>query len=81
MNLSQIAIGPGRCNSYRDNHLDSAHLCAEFGKGYSARNLREFHTFYLVFPNQEIWHTRVPNLREDSDFLRESSPALGGNLV
>ncbi|MBP5786551.1 MAG: DUF1016 family protein [Kiritimatiellae bacterium] len=40
----------------------SAHLCAEFGEGYSERNLREFRAFYQVFPNPEIWHTRVPNL-------------------
>ena len=40
----------------------SAHLCAEFGDGYSERNLREFRAFYTVFPDPEIWHTRVPNL-------------------
>lgn len=40
----------------------SAHLCAEFGEGYSERNLREFRAFYQVFPDPEIWHTRVPNL-------------------
>lgn len=40
----------------------SAYLCAEFGDGYSERNLREFRAFYLAFPSDEIWHTRVPNL-------------------
>ena len=40
----------------------SAHLCAEFGEGYSERNLRDFRAFYVVFPDSEIWHTRVPNL-------------------
>ena len=40
----------------------SAELTAKFGKGYTARNLRNFRQFYLVFPQQEIWHTRVPNL-------------------
>ena len=40
----------------------SAHLCAEFGEGYSERLLREYRAFYLVFPDWEIWHTRVPNL-------------------
>ena len=37
-------------------------LTAKFGKGYTARNLRNFRQFYLFFPRQEIWHTRVPNL-------------------
>lgn len=40
----------------------SAHLCAEFGEGYSERNLRDFRAFYSVFPDQEIWRTRAPNL-------------------
>lgn len=40
----------------------SAHLCAEFGDGYSERNLWEFRKFYVVFPNIEILHTRVQNL-------------------
>ena len=40
----------------------SAYLCAEFGDGYSERNLREFRAFYLAFPSDKIWHTRVPNL-------------------
>ncbi|MGN0844088.1 MAG: DUF1016 N-terminal domain-containing protein [Kiritimatiellia bacterium] len=40
----------------------SAHLCAEFGDGYSERNLRDFRAFYIVFLNREIWRTRVPNL-------------------
>ena len=40
----------------------SAHLCAEFGEGYSERNLRDFRAFYVIFPDSEIWHTRVPNL-------------------
>lgn len=40
----------------------SAHLCAESGEGHSERNLRDFRAFYIVFPDREIWHTRVPNL-------------------
>lgn len=40
----------------------SANLCAEFGEGYSERNLRDFRAFYVVFPDREIWHTRVPYL-------------------
>lgn len=40
----------------------SARLCAEFGDGYSKRNLRDFRAFYIVFPNREIWRTRAPNL-------------------
>lgn len=37
-------------------------LTAAYGKGFSARNLRNFRQFYISFPNEEIWHTRVPNL-------------------
>jgi len=37
-------------------------LTAAYGKGFSARNLRNFRQFYCLFPNKEIWHTRVPNL-------------------
>lgn len=37
-------------------------LTAAYGKGFSARNLRNFRQFYILFPNEEIWHTRVPNL-------------------
>ena len=40
----------------------SAQLCAEFGEGYSERNLWEFRKFYIVFPDIEILHTRVQNL-------------------
>lgn len=40
----------------------SAQLCAEFGEGYSERNLWEFRKFYVVFPDIEILHTRVQNL-------------------
>lgn len=40
----------------------SAHMSATFGDGFSERNLREFRHFYRVFPNDKIWHTRVPNL-------------------
>lgn len=37
-------------------------LTKEFGKGFSARNLRNFRKFYLYFPDAEIWHACVPNL-------------------
>lgn len=40
----------------------SEELSAAFGKGFSARNLRNYRQFYLSFPHDEIWHTRVPNL-------------------
>ena len=40
----------------------SGELSAAFGKGFSARNLRNYRQFYLSFPHVEIWHTRVPNL-------------------
>ena len=37
-------------------------LTKEFGKGYSERNLRNFRKFYQMFPDREIWQTRLPNL-------------------
>ena len=40
----------------------SAHLCAEFGEGYSERYIWEFRRFYVTFPDIKILHTRVPNL-------------------
>ncbi|HJJ32690.1 MAG TPA: PDDEXK nuclease domain-containing protein [Methanocorpusculum sp.] len=40
----------------------SERLTAEFGSGYTARNLRNFRQFYLFFPDSEIWHACVPNL-------------------
>ena len=40
----------------------SEELTREYGEGFSSRNLRNFRQFYLCFPDQEIWHTRVPNL-------------------
>ena len=58
----------------------SVKLTEKFGKGYTARNLRNFRQFYLLFPRQDIWHTRVPNLtwshfrnllRVDNDVARE----------
>lgn len=46
-------------------HLISAlsdELTKEFGKGFSERNLRNFRKFYTLFPNDQIWQTRLPNL-------------------
>ena len=40
----------------------SEELTREYGEGFSSRNLRNFRQFYLCFPDQEIWNTRVPNL-------------------
>ncbi len=40
----------------------SAVLTAEFGKGFDARSLRFYRQFYLFFPQEKIWDTRVPNL-------------------
>ena len=40
----------------------SARLTKELGKGFTERNLRNFRSFYLQFPDYEIWHARVPNL-------------------
>ncbi len=35
----------------------SAQLSAEFGRGFSERNIRNFRQFYLTFPEIEIWQT------------------------
>lgn len=65
----------------------AAVLTAEFGAGFTARNLRNYRQFYLLFPEREIWHACVPNLTwthfrsllrvSDEDariwYLRESS--------
>lgn len=37
-------------------------LTQEYGQGFSARNLRNFRKFYELFPDREIWQTRLPNL-------------------
>ena len=37
-------------------------LTEEFGKGFTERNLRNFRLFYILFPDYEIWHTRMRNL-------------------
>ena len=38
-------------------------LTKEYGSGYTDRNLRNFRQFYLYFPDPEIWHACVPNLK------------------
>lgn len=40
----------------------SKELTYIYGKGFSSRNLREYRKFYELFPDPEIWHSRVPNL-------------------
>lgn len=40
----------------------SARLTEELGKGFTERNLRNFRSFYLQFPDYQIWHACVPNL-------------------
>lgn len=40
----------------------SKELTANYPKGYSPRNLRDYRQFYLSFKDLEIWHSRVPNL-------------------
>lgn len=42
--------------------LLSEDLTARFGKGYSARALRQFRQFYLQFPEIEKWNACVPFL-------------------
>ena len=41
----------------------SKSLTNVFGKGFTERNLRSFRQFYVLFPDYEIWHARVPNLK------------------
>lgn len=41
----------------------SENLTEHFGKGFTERNLRNFRQFYVLFPDYEIWHARVPNLK------------------
>ena len=42
--------------------LLSEELTKEYGTGFSARYLRQFRKFYVIFPESEIWKTRFPNL-------------------
>ena len=37
-------------------------LTANYGKGFSDRNLRYYRKFYIMFPDKEIWNACVPNL-------------------
>ena len=37
-------------------------LTADFGRGFSERNIRNFRKFYLYFKNEQIWQTCLPNL-------------------
>lgn len=43
-------------------HRMSQELTTTLGKGFTERNLRNYRQFYLLFPDEKIWHTRVPNL-------------------
>ena len=40
----------------------SKELTAEFGEGFSPRNLRNFRQFYLTFQEPEIWNTLCAKL-------------------
>ena len=40
----------------------SQELTKTFGKGYTERNLRNYRQFFILFPDEKIWHTCVPNL-------------------
>ncbi len=40
----------------------SKSLTSDLGSGYTPRNLRNYRSFYQIFSEEEIWHTRVPNL-------------------
>lgn len=43
-------------------HLLSEELTRDFGKGFSERNIRNFRKFYVLFPDEKIWQTCLPNL-------------------
>ena len=59
-----------KCTTPKPRHIEhgtsinflSEELTAQYPKGYSPRNLREYRQFYLCFKDLEIWHSRVPNL-------------------
>ena len=40
----------------------AAYLRTKYEGQYTSRKLREYRQFYLLFPDFEIWHSRVPNL-------------------
>lgn len=40
----------------------SRELTADFGKGFSERNLADFRKFYQLFPDEQILQTRLQNL-------------------
>ena len=40
----------------------SKNLTSDLGSGYSARNLRNYRSFYRSFSEDEIWQTHLPNL-------------------
>lgn len=37
-------------------------LTLELGRGFSPRSLRNYRQFYIMFPDWEIWQSRLPNL-------------------
>lgn len=41
----------------------SLELCAEFGKGFSERNIKKYRQFYLTFPEIENWPTLSAKLQ------------------
>ena len=42
--------------------LLSEELTKDFGRGFSERNIRNFRKFYVLFPDEKIWQTCLPNL-------------------
>ena len=54
----------------------SRSLTAEFGRGFSYANLRNFRQFYLVYPDSEICYTLCSKLRWSHNrlIMRESDP-------
>ena len=44
-------------------------LRQEFGSGFGERNLRNFRQFYLIFQDDEIWHTPCAKLTDGNEIL------------
>jgi len=50
--------------AYGENLLErlAVYLRTKYEGQYTSRKLREYRQFYILFPDFEIWHSRVPNL-------------------
>ena len=50
----------------------SKKLTVEFGKGYSARNLRAFRQFYLFYEKRNIWQSVVAKSEKTKQIISQS---------